>query len=89
VLTSPVQGAIEPQQAAVHTDARAAYRALGKMGRGSFHGVSPKHRQRYLNEFVFRFNQRWQEADLFSPVLHGAIAADPLPCQHLTAERTG
>jgi hypothetical protein len=35
--------------------------------RGTFHGVSPKHLQRYLNEFVFRFNQRWQEADLFSP----------------------
>ncbi len=24
--------------------------------RGTFHGVSPKHLQRYLNEFVFRFN---------------------------------
>ena len=57
--------------------------------RGTFHGVSPKPLQRYLNEFVFRFNQRWQEADLFSPVLTSAIAADPLPYRHLTAERTG
>jgi hypothetical protein len=70
----------------------AFYRWTGILGwtlRGTFHGVSPKHLQRYLNEFVFRFNQRWQEADLFSPVLHGAIAADPLPYQHSTAERTG
>jgi transposase-like protein len=121
VLTSFVQSAIEPQEATVHTDAWAAYRALGKMGidhrprkgghgrqaldglpwahtvfgnlktwlRGTFHGVSPKHLQRYLNEFVFRFNKRWQEADLFPPVLRGAIAADPLPYRHLTAERTG
>ena len=26
--------------------------------RGTFHGVSPKHFQRYLDEFVFRFNRR-------------------------------
>ncbi len=57
--------------------------------RGAYHGVSPKHLQRYLNEFQFRFNKRWYEADLFSPVLHAAIAADPFPYRHLTAERTG
>ncbi len=57
--------------------------------RGAYHGVSPKHLQRYLNEFQFRFNQRWQEADLFSPVLYAAIAAYPVPYRHLTAERTG
>jgi len=121
VLTSFVQGAIQPQEATVHTDAWGSYTALSKMGidhrprkgghgrhaldglpwahtvfgnlktwlRGTFHGVSPKHLQRYLNEFVFRFNQRWQEADLFSPVLRCAIDADPFPYDHLTAERTG
>jgi len=57
--------------------------------RGAYHGVSPKHLQRYLNEFQFRFNKRWHEADLFSPVLHAAIAADPFPYRHLTAERIG
>jgi transposase-like protein len=57
--------------------------------RGAYHGVSPKHLQRYLNEFQFRFNKRWHEADLFSPVLHAAIAANPFPYRHLTAERTG
>ena len=54
--------------------------------RGAYHGVSRKHLQRYLNEFQFRFNKRWQEADLFSPVLCAAIAADPFPYRHLTAE---
>lgn len=51
----------------------------------AYHGVSPKHFQRYLNEFQFRFNQRWHEAELFSPVLHAAIAADPFPDRHLRA----
>jgi hypothetical protein len=57
--------------------------------RGTFHGVSPKHLQRYLDEFVFRFERRWQEAELFSRVLHYAIGAEPFPYHHLTAERTG
>jgi hypothetical protein len=30
--------------------------------RGTFHGVSLKHLQRYLDEFVFRFDRRWKEA---------------------------
>jgi len=53
--------------------------------RGAYHGVSLKHLQRYLNECKFRFNKREHEADLFSPVLHAAIAADPFPYQHLTS----
>ena len=57
--------------------------------RGAYHGVSPKHLQRYLDEFQFRFNKRWCEADLFLPVLHAAIAANPFPYQSLTAEPTG
>ncbi|MBJ18170.1 MAG: hypothetical protein CL933_01985 [Deltaproteobacteria bacterium] len=57
--------------------------------RCAYHGVSPTHLQRYLNEFQFRFNRRWHETDLFSPVWHAAIEADPFPYRHLTAERTG
>jgi hypothetical protein len=34
--------------------------------RRTFHAVSPKHLQRYLDEFVFRFGRRWQEERLFS-----------------------
>jgi hypothetical protein len=57
--------------------------------RGTFHGVSPKHLQRYLDEFVFRFDRRWQEAELFPRVLCCAIDAEPLPYYRLTAERSG
>ena len=56
---------------------------------GTFHGVSPKHLQRYLDEFVFRFDRRWKEAELFPRVLHCAIDAEPFPYCRLTAERTG
>ena len=57
--------------------------------RGTFHGVSPKHLHRYLDEFVFRFNLRWQEDELFAPVLRYAIGAAPLPYNQLIAEPTG
>jgi hypothetical protein len=33
----------------------------------TFHGVSPKHLQRYLDEFVFRFDRRWRETELDAP----------------------
>ena len=57
--------------------------------RGAYHGVSPKHLQRYLTEFQLPFNERWNEADPFSPVLRAAISADPFPYRLLTAEPTG
>jgi len=57
--------------------------------RGTFHGVSPKHLQRYLDEFVFRFDRRWQETELFIRVLHRALDTAPLPYHRLTAERIG
>ena len=57
--------------------------------RGTFHGVSPKHLQRYLDEFVFRFDRRWEETKLFPRVLRCAIDAEPFPYYRLTAERSG
>jgi hypothetical protein len=56
--------------------------------RGTFHGVSPKHLQRYL-DVVFRFARRWREAELFIRVLHPALDAAPFPYHQLTAERIG
>jgi len=59
-----------------------AHTVLGNLEtwlRGTFHGVSPKHLQRSLDEFVFRFDRRWKEAELFPRVLHGAIDAEPSP----------
>ena len=51
--------------------------------------TTPRGHEAYLNESQFRFNQRWQETDLFSPALYAAIAAYPFPYRHLTAEQTG
>ncbi len=54
-----------------------------------FHGVSPKHLPRHLDEFVFRFDRRWQETELFIRVLHRALDTAPLPNHRLTTERIG
>jgi transposase-like protein len=57
--------------------------------RGTFHGVSGKHLQRYLHEFVDRFDRRWREAELFGFVLRRAVRAEPLPYSRLVAELAG
>jgi transposase-like protein len=56
---------------------------------GTFHGVSPKHLQRYLDEFVYRFDRRWIEAALSGFVLRRAVQAQPFPYHRLTAEPVG
>ncbi len=54
--------------------------------RGTFHGVSGKHLQRYLDEFVYRFDRRWREGELFGFVLRRAAQGEPLPYHRLVAE---
>jgi hypothetical protein len=36
---------------------------------GIHHGVSPRHLQAYLNEYVFRFNRRFYPLGMFNSVL--------------------
>lgn len=43
---------------------------------GTHHGVSPKHLQGYLNEFVFRFNRRFWPLVAFDSVLKIAARAE-------------
>ncbi len=57
--------------------------------RGTFHGISKKHMQRYLDEFVYRFNRRWREGELFGFVLARSLESGPLPYRRLTAELIG
>ena len=57
--------------------------------RGTFHGVSRKHLQRYLEEFVYRFDRRWRETETFGFVLRRAACAEPLPYHRLVAEAAG
>ena len=54
--------------------------------RGTFHGVSGKHLPRYLAEFVYRFDRRWREGELFGFVLRRAVHGEPLPYHRLVAE---
>lgn len=57
--------------------------------RGTFHGVSRKHLQRYLDEFTYRFDRRWREGELFGFVLARAVRGRPMPYARLTAELIG
>ena len=57
--------------------------------RGAFHGVSGKHLQRYLDEFVYRFDRRWREGELFGFVLSRAARGEPCPYRRLVAESAG
>ena len=57
--------------------------------RGTFHGVSGKHLQRYLDEFAYRLEHRWREHELFDLVLGRAAAATPLTYGALVAESAG
>ncbi len=57
--------------------------------RGTYHGVSNKHLERYLQEFVYRFNRRHFEIALLEHVIRAAATAPPLTYGQLTAERTG
>ncbi len=56
---------------------------------GTFRGVSKKHMHRYLDEFIYRFNRRWRETELFGFVLNRAVRGDPFPYRRLTAELIG
>ncbi len=57
--------------------------------RGTYHGVSKKHLDRYLQEFVYRFNRRRFEHALFEHVIRVAATAPPLTYGQLTAEPVG
>jgi len=39
----------------------------------TFHGISPKHLQSYLDEFCYRLNRRWYRSDLFRKILNRCL----------------
>lgn len=51
---------------------------------GTFHGLDAKHIQRYLDEFCYRFNRRYREAELFDRLLAACAGAPPLTYDELT-----
>ena len=51
--------------------------------------MSKKHLDRYLLEFVYRFNRRRFEHALFEHVIRAAAIALPLTYKQITAESVG
>ena len=52
--------------------------------RGTYHGVSHKHLQRYLNEFCYRFNRRLMESEIFDRILVASLSTCTLTFAELT-----
>jgi hypothetical protein len=52
---------------------------------GTYHHVSPKHAQRYLASFAWRYNRRFQLDSLVPRLVHSAVRAAPLPYAKLVA----
>ena len=52
---------------------------------GTYHGVSHKHLQRYLDEFCYRFNRRSWEKQMTDRLLTACINANPVTFAELTA----
>jgi hypothetical protein len=46
---------------------------------GTYHGVSRKYIQRYLDEFCYRFNRRLKEADLVQSLIRTCVYTRPRP----------
>jgi transposase-like protein len=69
----------------VHTNTVESAFSLFKRGlRGSWHKLSAKHLQAYLEEMCFRFNRR-KNSDLFTDTLRHMIKAPTLTFEKLTA----
>ena len=52
---------------------------------GTYHGLSPKHLQAYLDEFCFRFNRRFKPEELFSCTLAACVDGSWITYAELTA----
>ncbi|MCU1311656.1 MAG: transposase, partial [Candidatus Angelobacter sp.] len=69
----------------IHTNTVESAFSLLKRGIiGTWHRVSPKHLQAYLDEMTFRFDRR-KRSDLFLDTLRHMVTADPLTFEKLTA----
>ena len=67
-----------------HTNSIENFWSLFKRGVvGSFHKVSEKHLDRYLDEFVYRFNGR-KDDNLFYDTLRNLVNGKALPFEKLT-----
>ena len=69
----------------IHTNTIESAFSLLKRGiMGTWHKISAKHLQAYLDEMTFRFDRR-KRSDLFIDTLRHMVTADPLTFERLTA----
>ena len=47
--------------------------------RGTYHAVRPKYAQRYLAEFEYRFNRRFDLPDIIPRLVYVALRTPPMP----------
>ena len=52
--------------------------------RGTYHGVSHKHLQSYLNEFCYRFNRRFNEFQITDKLLTACLSTSIITYAELT-----
>jgi hypothetical protein len=70
----------------IHTNtAESAFSLLKRGIIGTWHKVSAKHLQAYLDEMSFRFDRR-KRSDLFLDTLRHMVTADPLTFEQLTKD---
>jgi hypothetical protein len=96
-----VRGMIDAAEAVVRTDGFRSYQPLRRAGVRHDRRVqrqtsrAPKilpwshllfHMPRYLDEFTYRLNQRWDELALFGSILSRALVSPPFPYARLVAE---
>lgn len=81
------------RQAAQHPAFHWANTLLGNLKnalRGTFHAVRKKHAPRYLAEFEYRFNRRFDLSRMIERLAYVALRTPPMPYRLLTlAERCG
>ena len=59
--------------------ARNTIRLANSAARGTYHAIRPKYAQRYLSEFEYRFNRRFDLPDIIPRLVYVALRTPPMP----------